>query len=116
MAELVENDGGFVVALSGLERLGALRRKDLVIPHTSVARARRSSNLRHELRGVRMPGTSIPTRLQLGTWRHGDDKEFVAIYRDQTGYVVDLVDHDFLRLIVSTPRVDFLERGDEGWG
>lgn len=110
MAELIENNDGFVIALSRWEHFGALKRKDIVVPLTSLVRARWSSNLRNEVRGTRIPGTSIPRRLQLGTWRHGNDKDFVAIHRDEPGYVIDLVDHPFVRLVVSTGRrIDLID-------
>ncbi len=109
MAEIIQNGDGFVVTLSRWEHFGALRRKDIEVPLTSVKQARWSGDLRREIRGMRVPGTSIPGRIALGTWRHGNDKDFVAVYRDEPGYVIDLVDHDFVRLVISTDRVDLID-------
>lgn len=109
MAQLVANTDSFTLELSRWEHLGSLSR-NIVVPMTSLVRARRIDELQPEIRGIRMPGTSIPKRIYLGTWRAKNmDKEFLAIYRDEPGYLIDLVDHDYVRLLVSSPPVDFLE-------
>ncbi len=109
MAELIETGDGFTVTLSRWEHFGAIKRKDIYVPLSSVKQARWSGNLFNEIRGVRVPGTSIPGRLALGTWRVNHDKDFVAWYRDEPGYVIDLVDHDFVRLVISSDRFDLID-------
>jgi hypothetical protein len=96
-----------VVAMSGLEHLGALR-GDVRVPLSSVQAVRVSTNPWSELRGIRAPGTGFPWVIALGTWRGRFGRDFAALYRGQAAVVVELEGAEFSRLIVScssAPRV-----------
>ncbi len=54
-----------------------------------------------ELRGVRAPGTGVPGRIALGTWRYRGGKDFAALYGGKPAVIVHLRDAPFRRLLVS---------------
>jgi hypothetical protein len=101
MATLRSEDGELVLALSRLERMGALH-GDLRVPLDAVERVVVSVDPWGEVRGLRAPGTGVPGWIALGTWRRRGGKDFVALYRrGRPGVVVHLRDSPFKRLIVS---------------
>ncbi|MAQ15660.1 MAG: hypothetical protein CMN30_12810 [Sandaracinus sp.] len=108
MATLTKIPDGFRVELSPLEKVGALS-PDVTVTWTQVRRVTYLDQPRTELHGLRAPGTGLPGVVYLGTWRTWERKTFVAAYRHDPGYVIDLEGHDFDRLIVSGERVPFLE-------
>ena len=81
----------------------------VTVTWTQVRRVTYLDQPRTELHGLRAPGTGLPGVVYLGTWRTWERKTFVAAYRHDPGYVIDLEGHDFDRLIVSGERVPFLE-------
>lgn len=100
MAEVRVEGDDVVVALSRWERLGALR-GDVRVPLDAVRSLRRVDEARRALRGVRAPGTGWPGRIALGTWRRRGSKDFVAVYRREPGFVLELDGHEFGRIIVT---------------
>lgn len=101
MARLLLDDGDLVLRFSRMERLGALR-GDLRAPLSAVEDVRVSSTPWRELRGVRAPGTGVPNRIALGTWRYRGGKDLVALYRSSApAVIVRLRDQPFQRLLVS---------------
>ncbi len=63
---------------------------------------------RAAVRGLRAPGTGVPGRVALGTWRRWHGKDFVAAYRHDPGVVIDLVDQPYDRVVISGPTPDWL--------
>jgi hypothetical protein len=106
MAKLAVVGGRIEVVLSQKERLAALR-GDVSVAADEVADVRVSAHPFGELRGIRAPGTGVPGAIALGTWRHRDGKDFVAIYRRRPAIVVDLLPGgEFHRLIVGVEDPD----------
>ena len=103
MPSLAVEGGDLVLRLGRWERLGALRRDDLRVPVEKVNEARRVDNAYAAVRGLRIPGTGIPGRLLLGTWRARDLKQFVAVRGRGPGCVIELDGEPFDRWIVSEP-------------
>lgn len=94
--------------LSQWERVGAFH-GDISVPTNSIVSVERLENARSSIRGLRAPGTGWPGRIALGTWRTRKTKDFVAVYRNESGYVVELEGQQFDRLIFSSPPIAELE-------
>ena len=107
MARLQQTSDGFQVVLGPWEKLGALR-GHVAVRWDQVRRVTYRDRPRVELHGLRAPGTGVPGLVHLGTWRTLERKTFVASYRQEPGYVIDLEGHEFGRLIVTTEREAFL--------
>ncbi|NNF56503.1 MAG: hypothetical protein HKN03_18910 [Acidimicrobiales bacterium] len=109
MAELSVENGRLTVKLSRWEKVGALRRTDLSVPLTSVASVKRLENARDGIRGIRAPGTGLPGWIALGSWRTWRTVDFVAVTRNEAGYVIELRDEPINRLVVSSARISELD-------
>jgi len=110
MAEIVVVDGQLIVKLTAMERLGALRRSDVMVPLSSVTSVERLDNARHGIRGLRAPGTGLPGVIALGTWRTRRTIDFVAVSRNEPGYVIELDGgRQFHRLVISSPPIEELD-------
>ena len=97
-----------ILRLSLLERLGGFVHGDARVPLTSVRAARATADPWGELRGIRMPGTSLPGRIALGTRRFAGGKDFVAIYGKGPAVIVELTSVEFSRLVVSTRAAELI--------
>ena len=109
MAQLKVDDGRITIELSGWEKAGAIRRSDVSIPLSSVSAVRRLDNTRDGIRGMRAPGTGFPGVIALGSWRTRRTVDFVAVTRNEPGYVIDLHGERFDRLVISSPPIPELE-------
>lgn len=109
MAELSVDSGHLNLRLSGWEKVGSLRRSDVSVPMTSVAAVKRLGNARHGIRGMRAPGTGWPGRIALGSWRTRRTVDFVAVTRNEPGYLIELEGERFNRLVVSSSPIAELD-------
>jgi hypothetical protein len=100
MAQLSARDGVLHLELSRWERVFALH-GDIRVPLERVAAVTVSSDPFGELRGLRAPGTGVPRRIALGTWRRRGATDFAALYGGRPGVIVQLRDSAFARLLVS---------------
>ena len=94
-----------VIKLSRPERALALRRADVVLDRDSITSALITDDPWVWLRGVRSPGTHLPTKLAMGTWRGLGGKDFVLIRSGRPAVVLDFDvpdDEGFERVILST--------------
>lgn len=107
MATLIPESGNLVLRLARWEKLGSFH-GDLTFPITAVQDVDVSQQPFREIRGLRAPGTGVPGRVALGTWRYRGGKDFVAVYRGQPAVVVRLRDAPFRRLVVSSDDADAL--------
>lgn len=98
MAELEMKADGLYVRLSLKEKLGALG-GDRFVPRSSIETVRYLDNARNAVRGLRFPGTGLPGVIALGSWRTRSTNDFVAVYRNNPGYAIDLTDGN--RIVVS---------------
>jgi hypothetical protein len=105
MAVLFSENGELVVRLSRWEKLGAFH-DDVRVPLSAVEEVYVSRRPFHELRGIRAPGTGVPGRVALGTWRHRRGKDFVALYRGKPAVIVRLRGTPFQRLLVADDDAD----------
>lgn len=105
MATLVVDDADLVLRLSRWEKLGGLH-GDIRVARSAVEDLHVSHEPFSEVRGVRAPGTGVPRRVALGTWRYRGGKDFVAVYRSKPAVVVRLREGPFRRLLVSADDAD----------
>jgi hypothetical protein len=89
MAEIRIENGDVIVHLGLLEKAGALH-GDVRIPRSAVTAVRVAENPFAEIKGIRFPGTGVPGLIALGTWRRKEAREFVCVYRGQSGVVIEL--------------------------
>lgn len=108
MADVRMTEDELRIELSRWERIGALS-GDVIVPTTAIVDVERVAPARSAIRGMRAPGTGWPGRIALGHWRKRGVHDFVAAYRDDPGYVISLRDHDFDRVVVSTPPIPALD-------
>lgn len=106
MARLVVENQDVVVRLSWREALAA-RRKTVSVPVNAVWEARVEPDWWRSLRGRAERGHSSPGHSAVGTWRHADGLDFVAVRAGSPVAVVDLLPgRAFSRLSVSMPDPD----------
>jgi hypothetical protein len=99
MANISVVDGNVSVALNREEKLGAMH-GDFSFPVTSITSCRACEEPISEVRGVKSPGAGFPNR-KFGTWRGSGYKDFVSVRRGEPGFVLELDDQPFTRVIVS---------------
>lgn len=112
MAGLLIEGDDLVVELSKWERLGGFTR-EFVVPLSAITSVQRFTNVRAQARGFRFPGTGWPGTIKLGRYRTFKTRDYVACYDDDPGYVVELDDEFWDRLVVScdpVPELDALAR------
>lgn len=96
------------VDLSGWETAGALTRS-FSVPLSSITSVRRLTSAREGIKGMRAPGTGWPGKIALGRWRTLKTVDFVAAYRNDPGYVIELADQRFDRLVISSELIPELD-------
>jgi hypothetical protein len=106
MARLQLREGRLVLELSVTERLFGLVGGDISVPLSAVAAARVVRPARDGIRGVRAPGAGFPGVIALGHWRGRGFHDFVAVYGNHAGVVVELTGQRFDRLVVSADDPD----------
>lgn len=79
-----------VIELTASEKTLALRRQDVVIDRSAVTSAIITGDPWVWLRGIRAPGTHLPGRLAMGTWRNLAGRDFVLARKDRSAVVLDL--------------------------
>ena len=84
-----------------LERLGALKWREVRAPLATVVGVRPSAQPWRELRGIRAPGTGVPGLMALCTTRGRFGRDFCAVYAGSGAVVVDLAGAAWSRFVVS---------------
>jgi uncharacterized protein len=107
VAQLVIEGSDLVVRLSLMEKVGAFH-PDVRVPLATVRAVRVAVDPWTELRGLRAPGTGVPSAISLGTRRGSGVRDFAAVYSHTPAVVIDAAGADFDRLVISSSqaRVD----------
>jgi hypothetical protein len=105
MARVVVEDGTLSVALSLVEKVGAMR-GDVSVPLDSITDVHVASNPWREVRWARA-GVGLPGVISLGVRRGPSVRDFTAIYLTVAAVVVN-ANGPFSRLVVSSRRADEL--------
>lgn len=88
------------VELSTAEKIGAAH-GNVTVPRSSVVSARVVDEPMKAISGLRAPGYSLPGHAKLGTWRHHDGKDFIAVYADRPAVELVLSNQPYERLLVA---------------
>jgi hypothetical protein len=88
------------VELSTAEKAGALH-GDLSIPRSAIVAATVVDDSMNAVSGIRAPGYAMPGHAKLGTWRHHDGKDFIAVYADRPAVDLRLTGQRYERLLIS---------------
>jgi len=102
MASLSVHPDRLEIHLTRTERTLAVRRESLVVQRENIRSVIITEDPWIWLRGIRSPGTFIPLVLAAGTWKFHGGKDFVSIKRHRQAVVIDLVDEEFSRLILTS--------------
>lgn len=98
----VEIEGStLVVRMRGLNKLWAFRNR-IELPLRSVTGVEVKSKLDRMPIGLRMPGTSIPGVIIVGSYRSEGHRSFYAIRRGEDVLVIDLEGAKYQRIVVET--------------
>ena len=89
MAELVIDGSDLVVRLRASEKFWGFH-GNVRVPLSAVYRVTTVEHAWSELRGWRMAGVGIPGKVALGTRRHGDGYDFVAVHGVRPAVQVDV--------------------------
>jgi hypothetical protein len=102
VAQVLLDGGRVVVHLNPLERLLALRRRDVVVRADSIVLANATREPMVTARGVWWPGYYLAGIAAIGTWRWGGGRDFLAVWPTVgPALVLDLRDSEFSRVVVS---------------
>jgi hypothetical protein len=114
VAEVSVRDAGLHVELTVSERVLALHRRNVDVPHEQIVDARAVPDLLAHVRGLRSPGTGIPGLVAIGTWVGTADgkryHDFVIAHHKGSGVIVTAEGGDYDRVLVGSPDPDGLVR------
>jgi len=99
VAQLLLEGDRVVVRLSAAEKLLGLANEPSA-PLAAVRSAHVARPARKAIRGFRAPGLGVPGMAWVGHWR-GRGHDFVAVYGDHAGLVVELDGRPYARFVVS---------------
>lgn len=102
MASLSVHSDRLEIRLTRAERTLALRKADIVVDRANIRSVIITEDPWIWLRGIRAPGSLIPLVVAVGTWKFHGGKDFVAIKRRRPAVVIDLVDEEFARVILTS--------------
>ncbi|TFD22621.1 hypothetical protein [Cryobacterium sp. TMS1-13-1] len=110
MASLSVHSDRLEIHLTRAERTLALRRDSIVVQRENIRSVIITEDPWIWLRGIRSPGSMIPLVLAAGTWKFHGGKDFVSIKRHRPAVVIDLVDEEFARVILTSQHAaDFVD-------
>ena len=95
MPTVIVTSDSVTVRLSAAEKVGALH-SDLSIPRSAIVAATVVDDPMSAVSGFRAPGHA-----KLGTWRHHDGKDFIAVYADRPAVELRLTGQRYERLLIS---------------
>ncbi|MDY7542027.1 hypothetical protein KIV56_10515 [Cryobacterium breve] len=102
MASLRVHPDRLEVHLTKAEKTLAFRREDIVVARENIRSVTITDDPWIWIRGIRAPGLEVPLVVAVGTWKFHGGKDFLAIKRRRQAVVIDLVDEDFSRVILTT--------------
>jgi hypothetical protein len=92
MANVSVSDGALHIALTVPERVFSLHGANVIVPLGEIRGVRVVRDILGQLRGLRMPGASIPGVVAIGTWRGTVDgrrfHDFALVRRSGAGLVI----------------------------
>lgn len=104
MASLRVHPDRLEIHLTPAERTLALRRDDVVVQRENIRSVAITDDPWIWIRGIRQHAVEVPLVLAVGTWKFHGGKDFLAIKAKRQAVVIDLVDEEFARVVLSTSR------------
>lgn len=102
MASLRVHPDRLEIHLTSAERTLSLRRDDIVVQRENIRSVAITDDPWTWIRGIRSPGVEVPLLLAVGTWKFHGGKDFLAVKGKRQAVVIDLVDEEFARVVLST--------------
>lgn len=102
MASILLHTDRLEIKLTAAEKMLARRKDSLVIPRDSIRSVALTDDPWIWVRGVRAPGTAVPLTLAVGQWKFHGGKDFLVLKGSRPAVVIDLIDEEFRRVLVST--------------
>lgn len=102
MASLRVHPDRLEIHLTPAERTLSLRRDDIVVQRENIRSVAITDDPWTWIRGIHSPGVEVPLLLAVGTWKFHGGKDFLAVKGKRQAVVIDLVDEEFARVVLST--------------
>lgn len=102
MASLRVHSDRLEINLTPAEKALALRRDDVIVQRENIRSVTITDDPWIWIRGVPAPGTSVSPLVAVGSWKFHGGKDFLAIKRKRQAVVIDLVDDNFSRVVLTT--------------
>ena len=101
------------LVLTRSERLMAAHRHDVVIPKQAITLVEAVPDILAYRRGLRLPGTGIPGKVMIGTWRGKDAegrkyKDFAVVHRSGPGIVIHASGAEYDRVLIESDEPETL--------
>lgn len=90
------------IHLTPAERTLALRRDDIIVQRDNIRSVAITDDPWIWVRGIRAPGLVVPLVLAVGSWKFHGGTDFLAIKGKRQAVVIDLVDEEFSRVVLTT--------------
>lgn len=78
-----------IIKLTAAESALAMRRREIVLSRDQITSALLTEDPWVWIRGVRSPGSHVPTKLALGTWRSFGGRDFYLVRSGRSALVLD---------------------------
>ncbi|MCU1636694.1 MAG: hypothetical protein JWQ68_1933 [Cryobacterium sp.] len=102
MASLRVHTDRLEIELTSAEKTLSWRREAIVVRRENIRSVTITDDPWIWIRGIRAPGSLVPLVVAVGTWKFHGGKDFLAIKRKRQAVVLDLVDEEFSRVILTT--------------
>jgi hypothetical protein len=102
MASLRVHTDRLEIELTPAEKTLSWRREAIVVRRETIRSVTITDDPWIWIRGIRAPGSLVPLVVAVGTWKFHGGKDFLAIKRKRQAVVLDLVDEEFSRVILTT--------------
>lgn len=99
MVTIKKENESFLFEVKGLHKLWAFK-SELKIPIEHVLKAYQDNEIVNGFKGVRFPGTSIPSIINAGTFSTNGNKNFWDVSNSDKAIVIDLKDEQYNQLII----------------
>lgn len=90
MARVEVRGARVIIKLTPAEKIAAMHRRDITLSRAQITSAIITEDPWVWIRGVRSPGSHIPGKLAIGTWRSLSGDDFVLARAGRTAVVLDL--------------------------
>jgi hypothetical protein len=100
MAKITVDLFGATVEPSTLEKVASLL-GNFSIPRSAIVGVKVVDDPMRATRGIRAPGYAFPGHGKVGTWRHRDGKDYVAVYAGRPAVELTLAGQPYKRVLVS---------------